>query len=49
MVSINNCDMFDWRQYVANTLSFMNYTIGTLFNLESNIKKGIGFAHKKAG
>lgn len=49
MVSINNCDVFDWRQCVANTLSFMDYMIGTLFNLESNLKKGIGFAHKKAG
>lgn len=49
MVHINNYDMCDWRQYVANTLFFMNYKIGTLFNLESNLKKGIDFTQKKAG
>ncbi|GAB0183083.1 molybdenum cofactor sulfurase [Grus japonensis] len=48
-VNINNSDTCDWRQYVANALSFVNYKIGTLFNLEPNLRKGIDFAHKKAG
>lgn len=48
MVNINNYSTCDWRQYVVCTLSFTNYKVGMLFNLESNYKKGMDFAYKKA-